>query len=72
MKTEGIEHKAPMGNLPLEFGGALLMYGPCDKMWLLQAVPDFIALQPEPSEAWSRQSEAGCLKLGALVIMAAG
>jgi di/tricarboxylate transporter len=43
----GRSYRTDVGELPLQFGDALLMHGPRDKIRLLQAEPDFIVLQPE-------------------------
>ena len=70
----GRSYRTDVGDLPLEFGDALLMHGPRNKMRLLQAEPDFIVLQPEsaaaqrPAKAWL----AAAIMLGTLVVMAAG
>jgi di/tricarboxylate transporter len=70
----GRSYRTDVGELPLQFGDALLMHGPRDKIRLLQAEPDFIVLQPEtteaqrPAKAWL----AAAIMLGALVVMALG
>src|SRR5512136_254329 len=70
----GRSYRTDVGELPLEFGDALLMHGPRDKMRLLQAEPDFIVLQPEtaaaqrPAKAWL----AAAIMLGTLIVMALG
>ncbi len=70
----GRSYRTDVGELPLQFGDALLMHGPRDKMRLLQAEPDFIVLQPEsgaaqrPAKAWL----AAAIMLGTLLVMAVG
>ena len=70
----GRSYRTDVGDLSLEFGDALLMHGPRDKIRLLQSEPDFIVLQPEsgeaqrPAKAWL----AAAIMLGTLVAMAAG
>jgi di/tricarboxylate transporter len=70
----GRSYRTDVGELPLEFGDALLMHGPRDKIRLLQAEPDFIVLQPEsaeaqrPTKAWL----AAAIMLGTLFVMAVG
>ena len=70
----GRSYRTDVGDLPLEFGDALLMHGPRDKIRLLQAEPDFIVLQPEsgeaqrPTKAWL----AAAIMLGTLLVMALG
>ena len=70
----GRSYRTDVGDLSLEFGDALLMHGPRDKIRLLQAEPDFIVLQPEsgeaqrPTKAWL----AAAIMLGTLFVMAVG
>jgi di/tricarboxylate transporter len=70
----GRSYRTDVGGLSLEFGDALLMHGPRDKIRLLQTEPDFIVLQPEsaeaqrPTKAWL----AAAIMLGTLFVMAAG
>ncbi|CAG0935055.1 Sodium-dependent dicarboxylate transporter SdcS [Thermoflexales bacterium] len=70
----GRSYRTDVGELPLEFGDALLMHGPREKMRLLQAEPDFLVLQPEtgeaqrPAKAWL----AAAIMLGTLCVMAVG
>ncbi len=70
----GRSYRTDVGELLLEFGDALLMHGPRDKMRLLQAEPDFIVLLPEageaqrPTKAWL----AAAIMLATLFVMAAG
>jgi di/tricarboxylate transporter len=70
----GRSYRTDVGDLSLEFGDALLMHGPRDKIRLLQSEPDFIVLQPEsgeaqrPAKAWL----AAAIMLGTLIVMAAG
>jgi di/tricarboxylate transporter len=70
----GRSYRTDVGELLLEFGDALLMHGPRDKIRQLQAEPDFIVLQPEsaeaqrPTKAWL----AAAIMLGALLVMALG
>jgi di/tricarboxylate transporter len=70
----GRSYRTDVGELSLEFGDALLMHGPREKIRLLQTEPDFIVLQPEtgeaqrPSKAWL----AAAIMLGTLLVMALG
>ena len=70
----GRSFRTDVGDQSLEFGDALLMHGPRDKLRLLQAEPDFIVLQPDtgaaqrPTKAWL----AAAIMLGTLLVMAAG
>ena len=70
----GRSYRTDVGELALQFGDALLMHGPRDKIRLLQAEQDFIVLQPEsteaqrPTKAWL----AAAIMLGTLVVMACG
>lgn len=70
----GRSYRTDVGELPLQFGDALLMHGPRDKIRVLQAEPDFILLQPEkteaqrPAKAWL----AAAIMLGTLLVMALG
>jgi di/tricarboxylate transporter len=70
----GRSYRTDVGELVLEFGDALLMHGPRDKLRLLQAEPDFIVLQPDheiaqrPHKAWL----AAGIMLGTLLVMAVG
>jgi di/tricarboxylate transporter len=70
----GRSYRTDVGDLPLQFGDALLMHGPRNKIRLLQAEPDFIVLQPESAEA-QRPAKAwlsAAIMLGALIVMALG
>ena len=70
----GRSYRTDVGELPLEFGDALLMHGPRAKIRLLQAEPDFIVLQPESAEA-QRPAKAwlsAAIMLGTLFVMAVG
>jgi di/tricarboxylate transporter len=70
----GRSYRTDVGELPLQFGDALLMHGSRDKIRLLQAEPDFIVLQPESAEA-QRPAKAwlsAAIMLGTLVVMALG
>jgi di/tricarboxylate transporter len=70
----GRSYRTDVGELPLQFGDALLMHGPRDKLHLLQAEPDFIVLLPEnveaqrPAKAWL----AAAIMLMTLSVMAIG
>ncbi len=70
----GRSYRTDVGELPLQFGDALLMHGPRDKMRLLQAEPDFIVLQPESAEAQrpAKAKLAAAIMLGTLLVMALG
>jgi di/tricarboxylate transporter len=70
----GRSYRTDVGELLLEFGDALLMHGPREKIRLLQTEPDFIVLQPDreeaqrPAKAWL----AAGIMLGTMVVMALG
>ncbi|HEY4688282.1 MAG TPA: SLC13 family permease, partial [Anaerolineae bacterium] len=63
----GRPYRTDVGDMPLQFGDALLMHGPNAKIQLLQAEPDFIVLQPEAVE--SQRPQKGLL--AALIMLAA-
>ncbi len=70
----GRSYRTDVGDLSLEFGDALLMHGPREKIRLLQSEPDFIVLQPETAEAQrpSKARLAAAIMLGTLVVIALG
>ena len=47
----GRAYRSDLGNMPLQFGDAFLLYGPREKMSLLGREPDFILLEEEAQEA---------------------
>ena len=63
----GRPYRTDVGEMPLQFGDALLLYGPRDKTQILQADPDFIVLQPEVAE--SPRARKG--PIAALIMLAA-
>ncbi len=70
----GRPYRTDVGEMPLQFGDALLLYGPRDKTQILQADPDFIVLQPETVESpRARQGPiAALIMLAALATAALG
>ncbi len=70
----GRSYRTDVGELPLQFGDAMLMHGPRDKIRLLQTEPDFIVLQPDTSEAQrpNKAPVATLIMLGTLVVAAFG
>ncbi len=70
----GRPYRTDVGDIPLQFGDALLMHGPRNKIQLLQSEPDFIVLQPETIETQRprRGPLAAGIMLAALAAAAAG
>ncbi len=62
----GRSYRTDVGDMPLQFGDALLVYGELDKAWLLRSEPDYLVLQSD-GEAAQRPEKM----LLASVIMAA-
>jgi len=70
----GRSYRTDVGDLALQFGDALLMHGPREKIRLLQSEPDFIVLQPEapPAQRPHKAPLAAAIMLAALIAAAAG
>lgn len=70
----GRAYRTDVGEMPLQFGDALLMHGRRSQTPVLQAEPDFIVLQPEPTEGPRsiKTRIAATIMLGALVVAALG
>ncbi len=70
----GHPFRTDVGDMPLQFGDALLMHGARSKMRTLQTDPDFIVLQPETPEAQrsAKGPLAAIIMLGTLATAALG
>ena len=70
----GRSYRTDVGNMPLQFGDALLMHGPRDRIRLLQSEPDFIVLQSETPEAQRPHKGpiAAAIMLATLIATATG
>ncbi len=70
---ENRSYRTDVGTLPLRVGDALLVYGPPNRLQLLQQVPDYLPLMAE--QQWPRPGKAPWAVLalaGALILAATG
>jgi di/tricarboxylate transporter len=70
----GRPYRTDVGDMPLQFGDALLMYGPRHQIRWLGTEPDFIVLQPDASQPprTRRGIVASVIMLTALIVAAVG
>jgi di/tricarboxylate transporter len=69
----GESHRTDVGDMTLQFGDALLLYGQRTAIRLLQAEPDFIVLQAAPAPQNPRKAiVAAAILLASLTIAALG
>lgn len=70
----GRPYRTDVGDLPLQFGDALLLHGAHDTIQVLQSEPDFIVLQPETPQVQrpGKAFVAAAIMLGVLIASALG
>lgn len=71
---EDRSYRTDVGDIPLRYGDALLVYGPLSKLRLLEGETDFIVLQPEekPIQPAYKGILTSLILLGAIVVSAFG
>mgnify|MGYP001828864476 CR=1 FL=1 len=66
---DGHAYRSDLGNMPLQFGDAFLIYGSRSKMSILNNEPDFIVLTEEMEEAPRREKASLAMLIMAAVIL---